>query len=265
MLSDKLNITDIYCVWPFYSKSHIVGTRQYYANTHRYYELSYVLDGESLSTYNGKTVRNSPGTVQFLPKKTAENKHYIDFISKYSCITFFFDSDVPLSNEIMTFDLSNNSKVKAIFEKALHIWSRGETGHYHKCASLLYRVLYEVEKSCCADYMASSAEKRIEPAVEYIHNYYCDRDFSYECLPALCGLKYSYFFRLFVKRFGISPSQYVKKMKIEKACQLLWINKFSVTQIAEMLGYSDVYYFSRQFKDQMGVAPSHYVSSIPQL
>ena len=113
--------------------------------------------------------------------------------------------------------------------------------------------------------MASSAEKRIEPAVEYIHHYYCDRDFSYECLPALCGLKYSYFFRLFVKRFGISPSQYVKKMKIEKACQLLWINKFSVTQIAEMLGYSDVYYFSRQFKDQMGVAPSHYVSSIPQL
>ena len=83
MLPEKINITDIYWVWPFYSKSNIIGTRQYYSDTRRYHELIYVIDGECTSTYNGKTVKNSPGTVQFLPKETVGNKHYIDFISKY--------------------------------------------------------------------------------------------------------------------------------------------------------------------------------------
>lgn len=261
MLSDKMNLTDLYCVWPFYCKRNFVGTRQHYADTRRYHELIYVTDGECTSTYKGKTVKNSPGTVQFLPKDTVGNKHYIDFISQYNCITFYFDSDVPLSEEMMTYDFTNNSKIKAIFERALQIWGRGETGYYHHAVSLFYSVLYEIEKNYFSGYMDSGAERRIEPAVEYIHKHYCDRDFSYESLPTLCGLKYSYFFRLFVKRFGVSPSQYVKKLKIEKACQLLWINKFSVTQIAEMLGYSDVYYFSRQFKEHMGVAPSQYSSS----
>ncbi len=258
MFPGKIEITDIYFVWPFHLKADMVGKRQYYANTRRYHELIYVLEGECTTTYKGKTVKNSPGTVQFLPKETVGSKHYLDFISEYSCITFYFDSDSLLPNEVMTYDLSNHLGIKAVFEKALQIWNRRETGYYHRAASLLYSLFYEIEKSCASGYPASNAERRIAPAVEYIHKHYCDRDFSYESLPVLCGLKYSYFFRLFVRRFGVSPSQYVKKLKIEKACQLLWINKYSVTQIAEMLGYSDVYYFSRQFKEHMGVAPSQY-------
>lgn len=69
----------------------------------------------------------------------------------------------------------------------------------------------------------------------------------------------------FHETFGTSAMQYFFKLKIESAKQALREHNYNITQIAQMLGYSSVHYFSRQFKVVTGMSPSQYTQSIMAL
>ena len=81
-------------------------------------------------------------------------------------------------------------------------------------------------------------------------------DFSLETLASLCGMSETYFQRLFKEKYGISPKKYIIQLKVNHACDLLHSECYSITQVANLCGYEDVYYFSRQFKNYVGVTPS---------
>ena len=51
-------------------------------------------------------------------------------------------------------------------------------------------------------------------------------------------------------------------MKIDRAKKLLSQQKYSVSEIADMLGFGSVYYFSRQFKLHTDMSPTEYINSI---
>ncbi len=71
-------------------------------------------------------------------------------------------------------------------------------------------------------------------------------------------MSYIHFRRLFKQRTGLSPGAWFIKQRINKACQLLKNDEFSITHISDLLGYADVFTFSKQFKKEMGVSPSYY-------
>ena len=56
----------------------------------------------------------------------------------------------------------------------------------------------------------------------------------------------------------MSPVRFVTKMRIDYAKELLAANRRSVSEIAEMCGFSNAYYFSNVFKKQTGFSPSQY-------
>ncbi|WXL24547.1 AraC family transcriptional regulator [Ectopseudomonas mendocina] len=57
---------------------------------------------------------------------------------------------------------------------------------------------------------------------------------------------------------GHAPIQDFIQLKMAHACRLLDEGSQSIRQVAEQLGYEDVYYFSRLFRKVVGTAPSHY-------
>ena len=63
-------------------------------------------------------------------------------------------------------------------------------------------------------------------------------------------------------KFQLSPIKYITKKRISYACDLLVSNKYSVSDIASMTGYSDVYYFSRVFKENTGMSPLEYKKNV---
>ena len=67
-----------------------------------------------------------------------------------------------------------------------------------------------------------------------------------------------YLYNLFVKRFSISPKQYLDKLRIKKACRLLTETQLSVSEIGDSVGYSDSLAFSAFFKRHTGASPSLY-------
>ncbi|MCD4823535.1 MAG: AraC family transcriptional regulator [Phycisphaerae bacterium] len=65
-----------------------------------------------------------------------------------------------------------------------------------------------------------------------------------------------HFARIFRKYKGLSPGEFIIRSRIEAARTLLLNSSHSITRIAELLGYSDVYYFSKQFRGKTGCTPS---------
>jgi AraC-like DNA-binding protein len=73
----------------------------------------------------------------------------------------------------------------------------------------------------------------------------------------------AYLSREFSKYFdNVSFGDYIRKLRIEKAVQLLGDSKYSLTEIAYLTGFSDQSHFTRIFKKQTGKNPSAYRKSL---
>lgn len=71
-----------------------------------------------------------------------------------------------------------------------------------------------------------------------------------------CGLSEYHFFRLFKAVFGISPHQYLIRIRLEKSLNMLQSRSYSVSETAFLCGFSDIHSFSKAFKKQYGMAPT---------
>ena len=66
----------------------------------------------------------------------------------------------------------------------------------------------------------------------------------------------------FNNNFGMGAIDYFIRLKIEQAKRFLREDTYNITQIADILGYSGIHYFSRQFKKVTGMSPSEYSRSV---
>ncbi len=76
------------------------------------------------------------------------------------------------------------------------------------------------------------------------------------------GLSRRRFNDLFKQHYNLTPNQYVIQKKISTAKTLLSSLSLSLGEIAELSGFSDRYYFSKQFKKETGITPSQYRASL---
>lgn len=83
-------------------------------------------------------------------------------------------------------------------------------------------------------------------------------DIDMEQLAKELGLSYSRFRAMFKEHTGTAPHQYQLNIRIHKARDLLRYSSLSIGEIAERVGFSSVYYFSRLFKKREGCPPRFY-------
>jgi len=130
--------------------------------------------------------------------------------------------------------------------------SRGES---LKSSSLLLDLLYTLSKQ-----LQPASACRVQPALDYLEAHYTE-DITVEHLAELCALSQSQFFAAFKKTTGLSPVRYKNQLRIEQAKLLLASEECSSQEIAEMLGFENIYYFSRVFSSYTGISPSQYQRS----
>lgn len=98
----------------------------------------------------------------------------------------------------------------------------------------------------------------LRPAVEYLTAHLSDSALSCETIAAQAGLSTVYFRRLFRTAYGVPPKQYLLELRIRLARQFLAESGHSVTEVAELCGFSSVYHFCRAFRSATGETPSGY-------
>ncbi|MDO4191660.1 MAG: AraC family transcriptional regulator [Erysipelotrichaceae bacterium] len=67
---------------------------------------------------------------------------------------------------------------------------------------------------------------------------------------------------LFRQNLGVAPKEYISSLKLKKSKTLIRESKFTLSEIAAMLGYSSIHYFSRKFKQEFGMNPSEYANTL---
>jgi len=77
-----------------------------------------------------------------------------------------------------------------------------------------------------------------------------------EELAARSGYSASHFARQFTRVYGVSPIQYLNSIRILHAKNLLRTDQYTIAEIAQKCGFSNVYYFSRCFKQLTGIPPT---------
>jgi AraC-like DNA-binding protein len=81
---------------------------------------------------------------------------------------------------------------------------------------------------------------------------------SVEQLAQRCHMNTDYFSRLFKECTGIRPAAYIQQKRIERAQILLTTTNFTMQEIADMVGLSNISYFSRLFLKLSKKTPGSY-------
>jgi len=97
----------------------------------------------------------------------------------------------------------------------------------------------------------------IKKAVEYIENHY-NEDLSVKEVAEAVHLNPNYFSHLFKKIRKESFTDYLNRVRVEKAKKLMAENIYKLYEVSDMVGYSDYKYFSSVFKKIVGVSPTEY-------
>ncbi|WP_019640138.1 AraC family transcriptional regulator [Paenibacillus fonticola] len=85
-----------------------------------------------------------------------------------------------------------------------------------------------------------------------------DKPLSIGQLANMAGLSPKYFVDLFKKTYGQSAMDFLTDLRINRAKRYLCETDYLHKEIAQKVGYSDEFYFSRKFKQKVGVSPTAY-------
>ena len=112
-------------------------------------------------------------------------------------------------------------------------------------------------QSASEHYIPSEKQQKITPALEYISQHYHE-NITNDCLAEISGISTVYFRKLFSSVMGTSPIVYARRLRIEKAKEMLRSDYGTLSDVAQSLGYASLYDFSRDFKKHTGTSPSRY-------
>ncbi|MGF6354626.1 ABC-type Fe3+-hydroxamate transport system substrate-binding protein [Paenibacillus sp. 4624] len=105
----------------------------------------------------------------------------------------------------------------------------------------------------------SQPQAGMDLAIDYMTHHYT-KEIRIHDMARLAGLSVNHFIRSFKRQFGMTPIDYILKLRMNRAKQLLFSTD-KIKMIAEQVGYKDEHYFSRVFKKNEGVAPAFYMKN----
>lgn len=94
----------------------------------------------------------------------------------------------------------------------------------------------------------------IQEAVTYIEQNY-QRNLTVEEVADACRLNRSYFSKLFKENVGCPPQEFLIRVRLAKAAELMCSSNAPISEIAVRCGYSNQFHFSRAFKKHYGTPP----------
>lgn len=129
-----------------------------------------------------------------------------------------------------------------------------------QAAAWLQTALMEVERQDTTDWPAGPLGEQAQKIREICRRIraHPGRRVRVEELAAELYVTPEHFSRVFRQLMGISPRTFLIRTRMEAAQNLLMNSAHSIGRVAELLGYENAFYFSRQFRSQVGLSPSDF-------
>ena len=101
-------------------------------------------------------------------------------------------------------------------------------------------------------------EKMLAEVNKVIEDNIADNELNVGFVCEKADIQQKQLYRLIKKYIGISPVDYIRQIRMKKAAMLLQQNKFTVSEVMYMVGFSSSSYFSKCFSAQFGCTPRQY-------
>lgn len=161
-----------------------------------------------------------------------------------------------ISKEHPIFNFSKITEVKNCIERMSKQYGIG--GNTFEATSSLFQFFSLIEGM---DNRKLPRLSTFDLAADYIH-----KNYSYPLtIPAIAsysGVTRSQLFRIFKQTLGISPQEYLIRIRLQNAVRLMRTTGLSITEILYSCGFNDHSHFSRQFKTRYGFTPSAYLKDV---
>ena len=143
------------------------------------------------------------------------------------------------------------TQIKRNFEKMIEAHIHG---NIPQTAIRLWQIFLECAQNAQDDKVSNGYVEQIQ---NYVRQHYIDGFTSVQIQEA-CGLSYKYAGTLFKEVTGQTIKEYQCTLRLRKAEQLLKETNKSIAEIAQLTGFSDVFYFSKIFHRKKGCPPGEY-------
>lgn len=232
------------------------GIRNQKSDIRPYHALSLRVKGDAQFIHRDKITQAKTGDIVFVPafyqytlKCKEENIFVIHFTTKEK-----------MPQEIKSFSPEAVSIYKSYFEKLYSVWNKKQFGYEHECKSIMYKILMHIERD--SENSKDDNKDKILKAVEYMHENFTDRQLSVSFLAKCCNMSETYFRKLFFQNYSVTPLEYINKLKLKFALELLDSGYYTVSEISEKCGFANPYYFSSFIKKHTGKPPSKFITKV---
>ncbi len=210
-------------------------------------------EGQTVYTANGRNFISDLNHLVILPKGCA---YEWQCTQSGHCTMIEFESEMTYDG-IFGFSVRNGKKLLKMFKDIEYKKTVNRPMAEIEKIRDVYSIILALVNSAPKKYLPTDRQRKIAPALEYISQN-CNRNITNDELAKVTGLSNVYFRKLFTDIMGVSPISYVHEMRIGKAKELLKSDYGTISDIAQTLGYANLYDFSRDFKKHTGVSPSKY-------
>ncbi len=210
--------------------------------------------GSILYDFEDRSILAKEGEMMFIPKGSCYSYRVLSDTAMFTSINFQADITEPRPT---LFTLENFYEAEYIATSFADLWNFGTNTDKFKCYSLFFNLLSYLSSVENADYPEKRKFKQIDPAINYLKEHIYDFTLKTERLHRLCGISDTYFRKIFISRFGMTPQDYIISRRLSHAKSILDSGDFNtVREVALSVGYGDPLYFSKVFKKIYGISPS---------
>jgi AraC family transcriptional regulator, L-rhamnose operon transcriptional activator RhaR len=249
-------------------------------HNHNFFELVYMINGSTNHSLNGIASKLSPGdyfivdygsvhsysnskdlqliNCLFQPEiidDTLEGCRSFESLLHVSLLRYhkLYSGKTP-ANRIFS---DTHGQILLILKGMIEEYEAKQVGYTEIFRNRLLEILILTMRKVVDTTTFKSDRLEISEAIHYFNSHYQE----HTLLTRFCAhFHYSpqYISRRFKEDTGFTITDYLHKLRIEKSCELLAGSDLSITDIAELVGYSDVKFFNKLFRKLIKLSPTAY-------
>jgi len=214
-----------------------------------FYLIHYVVSGCGAFIKNGEEKKVKKGEI-FIIKPNNIYTYIADNENPWEYIWFSFNGEVASKFDVLDDVVAVQGNIICEMLEAENL----ETTRTEFLTGKLYEFMSQLFES------TSKMSNYTKRAADFIKANYMHKLYVADIAREL-NLNARYLSRIFKKEMGVSPQEYCISYKMQKASELLQ-RKMSVSETAKLVGYDDVFTFSKIFKKHTGISPSKYKKQV---
>ena len=226
-------------------------------------ELAYVTDGQAEYTINGIQYRVKKGDLLCTQKESLRSAHtYPENLMKCYIVsgpvynTSFHEIPLPFPS---LSHVGIHQDILSMYNNLDSTWVSRKPGYELKARGLYMMILQRFFEQVYFGENEKNHNIRISKAIKYIVEHYTE-DLSVQIVCNKVGLSAAYFGNLFKIQTGESFHQFLTRIRLNHAENMLLSGEYNINETATACGFSDPFYFSKVYKKRHGVPPSKILS-----